>query len=442
MTIFDENSARNDILKKVKEFYIEKNSTKEFIPGKTYIPASGKILDEDDLVYLIDASLDMWLTSGRYGAQFEQNFSKFLGAKYCSLVNSGSSANLVALTALTSHKLGDARLKKGDEIITVAAGFPTTIAPIIQNGLVPVFVDVELGTYNIKAEDLEKAISSKTRAIVLAHTLGNPFNLKKVMDLSRKYNLWVIEDNCDALGAKYEEKYTGTFGHVSTYSFYPAHHITMGEGGAVVTNDAELHNIILSVRDWGRDCICQPGKDNFCGRRFTQQHGELPLGYDHKYVYSHFGYNLKVTDMQAAIGLSQLKKLPVFIEKRKDNYRKLYEGLKQFKNYFILPEPTENSEPSWFGFPITIKENSKFDRNSIIDFLENKKIGTRLLFAGNILKQPLFTNNKVEYRAIGDLKNTNIVMSNTFWIGLWPGIDDIKIEYIMGRFKEFCNINR
>lgn len=434
---FNENSERMEILKKVKEFYKEKNSSKKFVAGETYIPASGKVVDEEDLSHLIDASLDMWLTSGRYGDEFENEFPKFIGAKYCSLVNSGSSANLIAVTALTSHKLGDKRLKPGDEVITVAAGFPTTVGPLIQNGLVPVFVDVELGTYDVKADDLEKAISDKTKAIVMAHTLGNPFNLSKVMELSKKYDLWVIEDNCDALGAKYDGKYTGTFGDISTFSFYPAHHITMGEGGAVVTNNAKLHNIIRSIRDWGRDCICPPGKDNFCGHRFTQQHGELPMGYDHKYVYSHFGYNLKVTDMQAALGVSQLKKLPEFIEKRRENYKKLCNGLKQFQEYLILPEPTENSEPSWFGFTITVKENNKYDRNSLVKFLEEKKIGTRLLFAGNILKQPLFTENEINYRVIGNLINTDIVMNNTFWIGVWPGIHDEQIKYIVEQFKKY-----
>lgn len=435
---FNENSARMEILDKVKEFHKQKNAEKKFIAGETYIPAAGKVVDEDDLSNLIDASLDMWLTLGRYGDEFEKEFPKFIGAKYCSLVNSGSSANLVAVVALTSHKLGDKRLKPGDEVITVAAGFPTTVGPIIQNGLVPVFVDVELGTYDVKVEDLEKAISDKTRAIVMAHTLGNPFNLSKIMELAKKYDLWVIEDNCDALGAKYDAKYTGTFGHISTFSFYPAHHITMGEGGAVVTSDSKLNSIIRSIRDWGRDCVCPPGKDNFCGHRFTQQHGELPVGYDHKYVYSHFGYNLKVTDMQAALGVSQLKKLPKFIEKRRENYKKLYKGLKQFEEYLILPEPTEKSEPSWFGFTITLKENDdKYDRNSLVRFLEERKIGTRLLFSGNILKQPLFTENQVNYRVVGDLSNTDIVMNSTFWVGVWPGIDDEQIGYMIKQFKEF-----
>ncbi len=430
---------RIEVLEKAKEFYKENNKEKVFEPGKTYIPASGKIIDEEDLSNLIDASLDMWLTSGRYGDEFEKNFSSFLGINYCSIVNSGSSANLIAMTALTSYKLGERRLKEGDEVITVAAGFPTTIAPIVQNKLIPVFVDVDLETYNINTDDLEKAISQNTRAIMIAHTLGNPFNLNEVMRIAEKYNLWVIEDNCDALGSKYEGKYTGTFGHISTYSFYPAHHITMGEGGAVATNNLELHNIIRSIRDWGRDCICPPGKDNFCGKRFTQQHGELPIGYDHKYVYSHLGYNLKVTDMQAAIGVSQLKKLPYFIERRKENYRKLYDELKKFEQYLILPRPTENSEPSWFGFPITLKENSDYDRNTLIKFLEQRKIGTRLLFAGNILRQPLWIENNISCRIIGDLKNTDTIMNSTFWIGVWPGIDDKRIKYITEIFKEFFN---
>lgn len=435
VTNFNESSARIEILNKAKQFFKEKNSGKKFVQGETYIPASGKVVDEDDLANLIDASLDMWLTSGRYKDQFEREFAKFIGARYCSIVNSGSSANLAAVTALTSYTLEERRLRSGDEVITIAAGFPTTVGPLIQNGLIPVFVDVELGTYNIKVEQLEEAISNKTRAIVLAHTLGNPFNLEKVMELAKKHDLWVIEDNCDALGAKYDEKYTGTFGHISTFSFYPAHQITMGEGGAVVTDDAKLYKIICSIRDWGRDCICPPGRDNFCGNRFKQQHGELPFGYDHKYVYSHFGYNLKVTDMQAAIGLSQLKKLPQFIKKRRENYKKLYEGLKQFGKYLILPKATENSDPSWFGFIITIRENNNYNRNSLIEFLEKRNIGTRLLFAGNILRQPLFTESHTHYRVVGDLTNTDIIMNNTFWIGVWPGIDDEQIGYIISQFK-------
>lgn len=435
ITNYNESSARIEILNKAKQFFKEKNSEQKFVYGETYIPASGKVIDEDDLANLIDASLDMWLTSGRYADQFEREFAEFIGARYCSIVNSGSSANLAAVTALTSYTLGERRLRLGDEVITIAAGFPTTVGPLIQNGLIPVFVDVELGTYNIKVEQLEKAISNKTRAIVLAHTLGNPFNLDKVMELAKKHDLWVIEDNCDALGSEYDGKYTGAFGHISTFSFYPAHQITMGEGGAVVTNDAKLYKIICSIRDWGRDCICPPGKDNYCGKRFTQQLGELPFGYDHKYVYSHFGYNLKVTDMQAAIGISQLKKLPKFIMKRRENYKKLYEGLKQFEKYLLLPKATENSDPSWFGFIITIRENNNYNRNNLIEFLEKRNIGTRLLFAGNILRQPLFTESHTHYRVIGNLTNTDIIMNNTFWIGVWPGIDDEQIDYIISQFK-------
>lgn len=431
------NNKRNQILELSKSYFYETMQNKEIIPGVNYIPPSGKILDEEDLANIIDASLDMWLTSGRYGEEFEREFPKYLNSKYCALVNSGSSANLVALTALTSHKLGNRRLKSGDEVITVAAGFPTTIAPIIQNKLIPVFIDIDLKTYDFKEDMLEKAISEKTKAIFMAHTLGNSFNLDKVMEIAEKYNLWVIEDNCDALGAKYRGRLTGTFGHISTYSFYPAHHITMGEGGAVVTSDPQLFNIIKSIRDWGRDCVCPPGKDNICNNRFNQKHGHLPDGYDHKYVYSHLGYNLKVSDMQAAIGVSQLKKLPEFIQKRKENFNKLYEGLEGLQEYLILPKETKNSEASWFGFTITVKESSKFDRNSLVKYLEDNKIGTRLLFAGNILKQPVFTNNDYEYRIVGDLTNTDIVMKNTFWIGVWPGITDECIGYIINKFNEY-----
>ncbi len=430
-------NLREEIIMLAKEYFEMKQKGSKIIPGVSYIQPSGKVIASDDLASVVDSALDMWLTAGRYADKFEKEFAKFIGVKHCSLVNSGSSANLVAMTALTSHKLGDKRLKRGDEVITVAAGFPTTVAPIIQNGLVPVFIDVNLENYDFDENVLEEAISEKTKAIFMAHTLGNPFNLDKVMEMAKKYNLWVIEDNCDALGAKYNGKYTGTFGHISTYSFYPAHHITMGEGGAVATNDSLLFNIMRSIRDWGRDCICPPGKDNICKNRFTQKHGDLPEGYDHKYVYSHLGYNLKVSDMQAAIGVSQLEKLPYFIEKRKENYKKLYNGLKDLEEYLILPEATEKSEPSWFGFTITIKENNKYDRNTLIRYLEENKIGTRLLFAGNLIKQPVFTENNYEYRVIGNLKNTDIIMKNTFWIGVWPGITDECIDYIVFKFKEF-----
>lgn len=430
-------NLREEIIKLSRKYFEGKQGSSIIIPGVSYIPPSGKVVDSSDLANIVDASLDMWLTAGRYADKFEKEFSKFIGLKYCALVNSGSSANLVAMTALTSHKLGNRKLKEGDEVITVAAGFPTTVAPIIQNGLVPVFIDINLENYDFDEQAIERAISEKTKAIFMAHTLGNPFNLDKVMEIAKRYNLWVIEDNCDSLGAKYDGKYTGTFGHISTYSFYPAHHITMGEGGAVATNDPLLFNIIKSIRDWGRDCICPPGKDNICKHRFTQKHGDLPQGYDHKYVYSHLGYNLKVSDMQAAIGLSQLNKLPKFIEKRKENYKKIYDGLKDLEEYLILPKATEKSDPSWFGFTITIRENNKYDRNTLIEYLEKNKIGTRLLFAGNLIKQPAFTENDYRYRVVGELKNTDFVMNRTFWIGLWPGITNECIDYIVGKFKEF-----
>ena len=405
------------------------------------IPPSGKILDEDDLDNLIDASLDMWLTAGRFAEKFEKEFSNFLGRKYCALVNSGSSANLIAISALTSYKLGDRRLKPGDEVITVAAGFPTTIAPIIQNNLIPVFLDVDLGTYNINIEQLEMAISDKTRAIFLAHTLGNPFDLDKVKEIADKYDLWVIEDNCDSLGSKYRGKYTGTFGDIATISFYPAHHMTMGEGGAVLTDDPNLYRIILSYRDWGRDCWCPPGKDNTCGKRFSWKLGDLPFGYDHKYIYSHLGYNLKATDFQAALGLSQLKKLPYFIEKRKENFKMLYEGFKRenLDEYFILPQWLDHAEPSWFGFILTIKDDAPFKRKELLEFLEGSGIGTRLLFAGNILRQPAFVYNEIKYRVVGELKNTDKIMQDSFWIGVWPGISREHIEYMIEKFKEFLN---
>ena len=430
---------REDVIKLAKEYYNQEHQSTKLIPGVSYIAASGKMVNSDELGLLIASSLDMWLTAGRYSDQFEKEFPKHLGLKFCSLVNSGSSANLVAFTALTSHKLGDRKLNKGDEVITVAAGFPTTISPILQNGLVPVFIDTEIGTYDFNVNAIEEAISDKTKCIFMAHTLGNPFNLEKVMELAEKYNLWVIEDNCDALGAKYGGKYTGTFGHICTCSFYPAHHMTMGEGGAVLTNDPLLHNIMKSIRDWGRDCICPPGKDNICGHRFTQKHGTLPDGYDHKYVYSHLGYNLKVTDMQAAIGVSQLPKLDGFIERRKENHKKITAKLKEFEDYLVLPTATPNSDPSWFGYVITVKDNAPFTRNELTRYLEEHKIGTRLLFAGNILRQPCFTEENYEYRVVGSLDNTDKIMENTFWIGTWPGIDDGCIEYIYNTFKAFIN---
>lgn len=430
----NEMNIRREILEKTREYYKFKFSSEKYTEGDR-IPFARRVFDEKELVNLVDASLDFWLTAGRYAEDFEYEFAKFMDVGHCLLVNSGSSANLVAFTTLTSPKLGEKRLIKGDEVITVAAGFPTTINPIIQNGLVPVFVDVELSTYNIKVEDLEKALSDKTKAIMIAHTLGNPFDLDAVMEFANTHDLFVVEDCCDAVGSTYNGKKVGTFGHLATVSFYPAHHMTMGEGGAVLTSDDELMKIATSFRDWGRDCYCGPGSDNTCGRRFSMQYGKLPVGYDHKYVYSHIGYNLKVTDMQAAIGMAQLDKLPSFIEKRKENFNKIKKELEKHKDYFILPEATKNSDPSWFGLPITVKENDKFSRNDLTLYLEKNMIMTRLLFAGNITKQPAYLD--IECRIIGDLQNTDYIMNNTFFIGVYPGIDDSQIDYIGGVFNNF-----
>ncbi|WP_026881243.1 lipopolysaccharide biosynthesis protein RfbH [Clostridium akagii] len=431
----DENYYREQIRKYVSEIYKIRKNKGNFVPGETVIPFAGRIYDEKEIASLVDSSLDFWLTAGEYANKFEKAFAKFWGVKHCSLVNSGSSANLLAITALTSPKLGDKRLKKGDEVITVAAGFPTTINPIIQNGLIPVFVDVELGTYNIDTKNLEKAVSPKTRAIMLAHTLGNPFNLDAIMELVHKYDLYLIEDCCDAVGAEFRGKKVGTFGHLATVSFYPAHHMTMGEGGAVLTNNLELEKIVRSFRDWGRDCYCEPGIDDTCKMRFKRQMGQLPYGYDHKYTYSHIGYNLKVLDLQPAIGLEQLKKLPEFIRTRNNNFNLLQTALKKYNEYLIIPEATENSSPSWFGFPLTVKEDAGFTRSEIVAFLEQNKIMTRMLFGGNLLRQPAYEN--IEKRVIGELKNTDIIMNNTFFIGVYPGIDKEKREYIIGAFNKF-----
>jgi CDP-4-dehydro-6-deoxyglucose reductase, E1 len=405
-----------------------------FIPGISSVRITGKIFDEEELVLGMKAILDCWWTEGKFNEMFKEEFSEFLGIKHIIPVNSGSSANLLALTTLTSPMLKEKQLKKGDEVITVAAGFPTTINPILQNGLVPVFLDVEIPSYNIKTELLEEAISAKTRAVFIAHTLGNPFDLKKVKEVCDKHDLWLIEDCCDALGSKYNDQLVGTFGDICTFSFYPAHQITAGEGGAVATNNIILKKIIESFRDWGRDCWCDPGKDNTCGKRFEQQHGNLPKGYDHKYTYSHIGYNLKWTDMQAAIAVAQLKKLPSFIEKRKENFAYLTELLKEFEDYFILPEATPNSNPCWFGYLITIKDN-KIPRQELINFLEEKKIATRLLFGGNITKQPYFQN--IEHRIVGNLNNTDNIMNNTFWIGVYPGITKEMLDYVKESFNIF-----
>lgn len=425
---------RTEIFNKVKQLYAQREPD-HFIPGESQIPYAGRVYDEKELISLVDASLDFWLTTGRYADQFEKNLAAFLGVNYCLLTNSGSSANLLALSALTSSKLGERRLKPGDEVITTACGFPTTLNPILQNNLIPVFLDVDLGSYNIQADRIEDAISDKTKAIMIPHTLGNPADLDAIMEMVKKYDFWFIEDNCDALGSRYLEKYTGTFGHISTCSFYPAHHITMGEGGAVLTSDPLLKKIIASFRDWGRDCWCDPGCDNSCGKRFRWQLGDLPYGYDHKYIYSHIGYNLKVTDMQAAIGVEQLKKLPRFIERRKENFDILYHGLKKFESSLILPFKTENSDPSWFGFPLLVRDDALFSRDDIVKHLEDHKIATRMLFGGNLLKQPAYSD--INYRSIGSLDNTNLVMNNLFWIGVYPGIDEEKTQYILTVFNDF-----
>lgn len=390
---------------------------------------------------MIDSSLEFWLTAGRYANKFEKEFAEYLGVKYCSLVNSGSSANLLAFMTLTSPLLGDRQIKRGDEVITVAAGFPTTVAPIIQYGAVPVFVDLTIPQYNIDITQLEDALSDKTKAIMIAHTLGNPFDLEYISKFCKEYNLWLIEDNCDALGSTYningEEKLTGTVGDIGTSSFYPPHHMTMGEGGAVYTDSALLNKIIKSFRDWGRDCQCSSGQDNLCGNRFTQKYGELPIGYDHKYVYSHFGYNIKATDLQAAIGCAQLEKFPSFVERRKYNFNRLKEGLLCLEDKLILPEAERNSDPSWFGFMITVKD---VDKSDLVQYLEDKGVQTRMLFAGNILKQPCFDeirNDETKYRVIGELENTDKIMNNTFWIGVYPGMTDDKLDYMIETIKSY-----
>ncbi|MCX6718082.1 MAG: lipopolysaccharide biosynthesis protein RfbH [Candidatus Staskawiczbacteria bacterium] len=429
-----QKKIKKEILKKVKDFYSARPKEK-FLPGKTYINYAGRVYDEKELVNLVDSSLDFWLTTGKNAAKFEKEFADFLGAKHCLLTNSGSSANLLAVSALTSKKLKERRLKPGDEVITIACGFPTTLNPIIQNGLTPVFVDIELGSYNIDADKIEKALSKKTKAIFIAHTLGNPFNIEKILKIAKKYNLWLIEDNCDALGSEYNNKYTGTFGDISTFSFYPAHHMTMGEGGAIVTNNFELKKIISSFRDWGRDCWCESGCDNTCKKRFGWKLGKMPFGYDHKYIYSHIGYNLKITDLQAAIGLAQLKKLPSFIEKRRENFDAIYNILEPYQKYLLLPKIEKNCKPSWFGFPILVKKTACFTRNDIVNYLENNKIATRMLFGGNLLKQPAYLN--IKRRVHEKLKNTDIVMDDLFWIGVYPGIGKEQINHIAKTIKKF-----
>jgi CDP-6-deoxy-D-xylo-4-hexulose-3-dehydrase len=423
----------------VEKHYKEIHERKEpFKPHRTPINYAGRVYDSEEIKALVDSSLDFWLTADRYSSFFETEMARFLGVKHIQLTNSGSSANLLAMCALTSPKLGDNLCRPGDEVITTACAFPTTVNPIIQNNLIPVFVDVEPDSYNIDPEKIEEAISSKTKAIFIAHTLGNPFDLDKVKSLAEKHGLWLIEDNCDALGSQYRERYTGTFGHISTFSFYPAHQITTGEGGALATSDPLLNRIIVSFRDWGRDCWCKPGRDNTCGKRHGWQLGQLPAGYDHKYIYSHLGYNLKMTDMQAAIGLAQMGKLPAFIKARRENWKILREGLAEYSNYFRLPEPRPESNPSWFGFLLTVLEDAPFSRDDITAYLESRSIATRMLFAGNLVRHPAFEG--VRYRISGNLKNTDRAMKNAFWIGVYPGLDKPRLDYILDSFKAFIKM--
>lgn len=429
---------REQIIKLVAEYGALASVPKPFEPGVTVIPPAGKVVGAPEMELMVEASLDAWLTTGRFNDQFEAKLARLIGVDYLITVNSGSSANLVAFSALTSPKLGARAIQPGDEVIGVAAGFPTTVNPIIQFGAIPVFVDVELGTYNIDVSQLEAAISPKTKAIMLAHTLGNPYNLDVITAICKKYNLWLIEDCCDALGSTYQGKMVGTFGDIGTMSFYPAHHITMGEGGAVFTNNAELKAIAESFRDWGRDCYCPPGKDNTCGKRFCQCFGTLPPGYDHKYTYSHLGYNLKITDMQAACGLAQIDRAAGFIQARKDNFAYLKERLQSCTEFLILPEATEHSDPSWFGFPLTLKPEANVARVDLLTYLDQHKIGTRLLFAGNLTRQPYMQGR--HYRVSGELTNTDRVMNDTFWIGVYPGLTREMLDFAVARLEEFFGV--
>lgn len=437
------NNIKSDIENLVRQYYHENHAKKGFQAGDR-VAYSGRVYDEEEMVNLVDAALEFWLTAGHYVNEFEKGLAQFLGIKHCSLVNSGSSANLCAFMALTSPKLGERKINKGDEVITVAAAFPTTVTPIIQYGAIPVFLDVTIPEYNIDISRLEEARSGKTKAVFIAHTLGNPFNLQCVKDFCDNYNLWLIEDNCDALGSEYfyhgEWRKTGTIGDLSTYSFYPPHHITLGEGGAVCTNNTQLYQLVNSFRDWGRDCWCASGVDDTCRHRYTQQFGELPYGYDHKYVYSHFGYNLKATDMQASVGCAQLRKLPKFIQARKDNWNYLREQLAKVSDKLVLPEKTENSNPSWFGFLMTVKENAGFSRDEIVQYLEGKNIQTRNLFSGNYIKHPCFDEMRklnTGYRIVGNLKNTDKIMEQSFWIGVYPGMSKDMLDYMVFVIGEF-----
>ena len=429
------DQLRQEIAALVEQYHQVAFPAKPFLGGISTLPVSGKVFNADEMQHLVDSSLDFWLTTGRYAEQFETQFAKVMGMKHALLCNSGSSANLLAVTALTSPRLKKRALKEGDEVITVAAGFPTTVNPILQNRLVPVFVDVQLGTYDATMESIEAAIGPKTKAIVMAHTLGNPFNLDGVMSIAKEHNLFVVEDTCDAVGATYNNKPVGSFGDISTTSFYPAHHITMGEGGCVLVKSAPMKKIVESFRDWGRDCWCPPGNDDTCGRRFDWQLGELPYGYDHKYVYSHIGYNLKLTDMQAAVGVAQLKKLPDFIEARRHNFNRLYAGLKKFEEVLILPETTPKSNPSWFGFAITVRPGAPFSRLELVQHIESRRIGTRLLFGGNLMRQPAYIG--MPHRVVGSLTNANIITDNTFWLGVYPGLNDEMVDFMIATVAEF-----
>ena len=426
---------REKIFQLVKEYYNENLKNKSFNPEKDIVRYAGRVFDEKEIISLVDASLDFWLTEGRYCEDFAEKIADFLDIENVILTNSGSSSNLIAFSALTSEKLGDKRLLPGDEVISVAAGFPATVTPIIQNNMIPVFVDVDIPTYNIDIDMMRQAITDKTKCIFLAHTLGNPFDVEKVMEVADEYDLWVIEDNCDAFGSKYKDEYTGTFGHIATFSFYPAHHITTGEGGAVATNDDELAKIITSFRDWGRDCYCAGGENNTCGKRFTQQFGTLPLGYDHKYVYSELGYNLKMTEMQAAIGSAQMDKLESFCNKRREHFDIYQNIFKKYADYFILPEATETSDPAWFTYILTVKDEAPFDRNDFVSYLNDNRIETRNIFAGNMIRQPAFINT--EYRIAESLKNTDVIMNNTFFLGTYPGLSNEMFSYIEAKVEEF-----
>ena len=428
-------NIRNEILSLVNNYSDINFKQKEFIPGVSEVPVSGKVIGSLELKNMVEASLDGWLTTGRFNEQFEKKLANFLGIKCLLTVNSGSSANLIAFSTLTSPKLKERAIQKRDEVITVAAGFPTTVNPIIQFGAIPVFIDVKIPTYNIDENLVEEAITNKTKAIMLAHTLGNPFNVKKIKEICDKYNLWLIEDSCDALGSKFNNQNVGTFGDLATLSFYPAHHITMGEGGAIFTNSKKLERIAESFRDWGRDCYCEPGKDNTCNKRFDWQLGDLPFGYDHKYTYSHLGYNMKITDMQAACGLAQLDRLEGFIKNRKKNFDFLYENLKDMDDFLILPKAETNSEPSWFGFPLSLKKNNHHNRNDLIKYLNDKKIGTRLLFSGNLIKQPYMKN--INFKIHKNLNNTDFIMESTFWVGLYPALSNKHLEYTISIIKKF-----